>query len=481
MSALNRRSHIYHITVNGTQALGFDTGLDARAFAQARAAHYLSQPGFRVNSAGNIVQWKACGVIEAHNPFQEEAGAGTMHVWGPDFTGIPLDILINDSARRNEAFLAVLRWIDALLALPDSAPLLWPCAALIGSESILFPPADLVQRCMQAEGDETRLSGAAQYVHPDRQGVQGAAFTAAAMLYRLFSGTGAFNALNEEILRQDLREGNFLPIHLAAPGLDSSVAVTIQEALLPKGKAHADNRLLLRLIRESLGAANRYSSIESFFHTLSETELNKLLKEKEKFLHRNKIAVNTRRFVMRNTAPISGIAAALLITIFAGLSIAKNHRNAPSTAGMDSITVVTSYYNALSALDHQFMDACTSGAAGKDDINMVTNLFVITRVRQAYEQGQFQFITPGDWLEAGSPVLDIPVFGITDLHITLLSGSDDLDTVSYSAEYTLWLPMAQDENNGPQILKYNDVLTLSPVKGNWRINEIRRSGDYLNY
>ena len=487
MSAGNERLNIYNSTIDGEQALCFDTGLDARSFAQARFAQFLSEPGCIVNASGGIVPWKANGVREAVNPSHAQ-GAATMHLWGPPFAGVRLDRLLNDSTRRDAALAAVINWIDARLALEKQENVphvpLWPCAALIADteqntvsgETILFLPENIVRRCMQAEGEEARLRGAGQYVHPDLEGA--AAFTAAAMLYRVFSGAGAFTALREEVLHQDMREGNFTPLRLAAPGLDPEIAELIQEALTPRGKtndAQGGSDIPLSRLRERIGQVSPELKIKAFFHGLSRQEQDKLAEEKEKYLHRKKIEVNTRRFVIRNTAIIAGIAAAVLIAILVVAGIAKSRASVPSTAGMDSLTVVRSYYEAISSLDHQFLEACTARGAGKTDINMTANLFVITRVRQAYEYSQFQFMPPDEWLEAGRPPLDIPVYGISDLHITHASGSEDSAEVHYSAVYTLWIPMTDNGDNEPDTYNYTDELRLERIRGNWRISEINRS------
>ena len=518
MNAAEQRINIYGLTVDGAEALGFDSGLDARSFAQARIAQYLSEPGYIVTPDGGITPWKASGVIEANNPTSPHT-APTMHIWGPAFTGIRFDILISDSSEINKALAAIINWINARLALDAEGitlvPPLWPCAAFIADAefkshaakpgiekaplitaaipqgTVFFAPENLTRRCIQAEGEEARLRRAEQYVHPDLKGIDGAAWTASAMLYRIFAGTGAWTALNEDVLHSDMRERNFLPIRLAAPGIDPKLASLIQETLADRQKnsgvisqihpsAEQDSRntplpCQLTRLRQSLEAPAREQKPREYFYALSQTEQDKLAEEKQRFLKRNKARVNTTRFIIRNTAIILGLAAALLITVLIGVSIAKKRASAPSTAGMDSLTVVSTYYKAMSALDHEYMEACTAKGAGKSDINMAASLFVITRVRQAYEYGTIQFIPPDEWLKAGKPALDIPVFGITDLHITHLSGDEETETVNYRASYTLWVPISEADNGEPCAYNYTDELTLSRIRKNWRITEIKRN------
>jgi hypothetical protein len=501
------RSAIYSLTVDGTQALGFDTGLDSRSFAQARFAQFLTEPGSIVNSDGTVTAWKAGGVVEALNGVEANpSGGATMHIWGPAFTGTRLDLIINNPLKSDEALAAVISWIDAWFDSEKygaiSSP--WPCAALIGDtvsvdnetrRVVLFMPENIVRRCMQAESEDAVRLGADQYVHPDYEGAKGAAFTAAAMLYRIFAGGGAFTASTGETLRQDMREGNFLPIRLAAPGLNPDTASLIQEALSPERKAAAERSMtpapsrssLLERIRENLNT-DRGQPRSGYFLNITETERSQLTDEKEKFLQKKKVTVTARRFMIRNSAIIAGTAAALLVTMFIGMSLAKSRASAPSTAGMDSGTVVAGYYEAFNNLDHEFMEACTARNAGKDDISTAMNLFVITRVRQAYEYGPRQIMPPDEWLAAGKPAPDIPVFGITGLHITRLSGGetsaensgDVSQAVTYRAAYTLWVPASDADTGEPDAVNYTDELTLARIKGNWRIIRIQRAINTLS-
>ena len=59
---MNRR--IYHFELEGKRVLGFDTGLSALAFAQAKMAQAITDRGFIVIPEGGVETWKASGVAE---------------------------------------------------------------------------------------------------------------------------------------------------------------------------------------------------------------------------------------------------------------------------------------------------------------------------------------------------------------------------------------------------------------------------------
>jgi hypothetical protein len=164
----------------------------------------------------------------------------------------------------------------------------------------------------------------------------------------------------------------------------------------------------------------------------------------------------------------------------------------PTTAGMDPVHVIESYYHAFGELDHQMMEACVTGKAGKDDIGMVTNLFGINKVRQAYESNlQSLIISAAEWLARGGGPVESSVFGVTDLSITgnneQVTGNNE--EVYYKVDYTLWLPaqfaaepesvagqnaVPDTENLLPLPYRHAVVITLIRQKGNWRISQIQR-------
>jgi hypothetical protein len=155
----------------------------------------------------------------------------------------------------------------------------------------------------------------------------------------------------------------------------------------------------------------------SLFQPLDDSGRLLLEKEKDQFLKIKTATVKTKRFVVRNTAIILGCLAAVIAAALFTWSMAKSRASLPTTAGMSPEQVIESYYNAFGELDHQLMEACVTGKAGKGDINMTVNLFVIDRVRQAYETNSPPHIIPAKvWLENGGGDVDSNVFGVTDLY-----------------------------------------------------------------
>jgi hypothetical protein len=147
---------------------------------------------------------------------------------------------------------------------------------------------------------------------------------------------------------------------------------------------------------------------------------------------------------------------------------------------MTPVEVAEAYYNSISELDHTMMEACVTGKAGKNDVEMVIHFFVITRMRQAYETAGDPYITAQRWIDSGSPATDMTVFGVTDLRIRNLSVNSDGANAVLDADYLLWMPGSQfsddvEDQMLPGSLVYTDRLSLVFLKGAWRISGIERN------
>ncbi|GHV01678.1 hypothetical protein FACS189485_00490 [Spirochaetia bacterium] len=502
---------IIHFEVEGKAALGFDTGLSSQAFAQAKLAQFITQEGLIVYPDGKLEPWQPSAVIERSGAAEDTP---TMVIWGPDFKGERFDFLLKDEARRDDALDALRLWIGAQSAAKGLPP--WPAGVLINlSEgTILFPPDRLVTRSIQAEhptqfppedsGKDAWFDGAESLVNTELAEEEEAAFTAGAILYRLLSGTLPFPNRDQDLLHQDIREGVFLPVRLAAPGLDEKTAALIDRAIASSknaasNKAPGKTRPALDEFREILGPIHSQGA-DAFFHPLDEAEQAKIAEEGAQFQKKKDLTVNARRFVIRNAAIITAICAIVLIAGLIVRSVVVSNANLPTTAGMESAEVIETYYGAFGVLDHTLMDACVFKKAGKGDIEMVTNLFVMDKVRSAYETSMVSNIIPAEkWLESGAEPTVLQVFGVSDLNFSRISGDESGDEIHYRASYILWVPAgfgsptgaeaesvegpSLDEANAyaepapilPKGYPYTDEITLIRVKGNWRIAEINRT------
>jgi hypothetical protein len=401
-----------------------------------------------------------------------------MVIWGPFFGGERLDAAV----RKPGGLDAVRSWVKARIILEGRAGLtpavLWPAAALVDSRGgVLFLPERLVLRCLQAEG--SLLSAAEPFVHPGLEGDEAAAFTAAALLYSICAGTPPFQGSSEEAIHQDIQEGVYLPLRFAAPGAGQGLCALVDAAFTPvknrKGKGPG-----LKAFGEFLAGENL-----SLVTPPGGEEREKIEAERDLYIKNRNRTVNTRRFVLRNTAVIMGIAIGIAVVFLVIRSIVSGRANLPTTEGMSSGEVVGAWYNSFENLDHSLMEACVIDRAGRDDIRMVVNFYVLTKVRQAYEYSASAVIPAREWLDQGSPVPDRPVFGVTGLEVERIAGTEEGDEVLYRASYTLWMPRGGEDDQDPAEMAEPlpfpypriEELTLVRRKGAWRISVIKPAGE----
>jgi len=464
-------------TVDGKTAVCFETGLDPRAFARTKMSQSLIETGVISYPDGPHEVWKPAGVNEIN---------GLMSVWGPLFASQRLDILLEKTgslvqtasrqAARQTALQAVAFWIRAKMLLGDKRSASNPGAAFICGEdgktpkqkkgSVFFAPEHLSNRCLFIEGSEID-----RYNCPDLTGMDTAAFCAGLMLYRILAGAHPYPAAT---IYQDMREGIFLPPHLAAVGLNKKICDLIMAALLlpveKRRPAKSGSDILAGFLEILTDRENRVIDISSLFNKLTTEENTRLEKEKQRHLFRQNTFVKTKRFAIRNKYVLFGTAVGLLFFLFIIFSTTKSISQRLTTAGMASDTVIMAYYDAFSSLNHVFMEACVMGA-DKTDINAAASLFAVGKAREAYElSNTSNFVPARVWKDIGGELPAPNVFGVTDLDIEYLAGSEEDSMIIYRTNYLLWTP------NDDYAIKRNDVITLRrDRRKNWRITEILRN------
>ena len=473
------KESIFSFELNGQEVLGFDTGLNPRDFARTKIAESIFQPGYIIFPNGNVDVWQSGGVARLGHESAE-----TMVIWGPLFPGERLTESIR-SNDKDKALDALRFWLKAGIVLEDKisgqAEFAFKCtgAFIITKENdffplgtVFFPPAIFYDWSLEAEEEQAALDDE-RYKHPDLENHNGISFCAGTMLYRIFCGVDAFNDDNKDDLHRDIREAVFLPPNLALPALDPEMSSLISRSIgLKTIGGELYERPGTAEIIEFIGPpASR--QITTWLRILDEKEIIKNDAEKARYLKKSALAVKTKRFVTRNKIIIAASLIGLMLIMPFMTEMFRN-RSKLITKGMSPVEVANAYYNAFGELDHALMEGCLTGKAGREDIDLVINLFVISRVRLAYEINTQSFISAQKWIDEGSPATEKIVFGVTDLK---LSGfSTDGANARLTAEYVLWKPNYNDEENStiPEGNACIDELDFIFKKGVWLISNIRR-------
>jgi len=456
---------IHISSVNGSPVICFDTGMDPRSFARTKMSQSLIEQGFVVSPDGSHEIWKPSGVNETD---------GNMRVFGPVFQGKRLDLLLNDvdspsHESTQTALQAITFWIRAKMFLGDRRSALNPGASFVGSDGgVFFAPEHLANRCLYIEGFPVD-----RYNCPDLIGMDNAAFCAAVMLYKVFTGVHPYPTAE---IFQDMREGIFMPMRLAAPDLDENLSNLIFSALtlpvvkknVPAAAEKNGAAILTGILKHLITNEKKIAAVSSLYTELPPEKKEKIEKERKLHVLKQKSIIKTRRFAVRHKQLLIVLALAVSFSLFIVYHTAISIAQRPTTAGMSPETVVYTYYDSFSTLNHIMMSACVQ-RAGRADINAAANFYAVIRTRQAYDPTTPPLIQAKAWQENGRELPAPNVFGITDLKIDHLGGTEEGNMVVFRASYLLWAPDESFARNR------NDDLTLRrDRRGNWRIIELVR-------
>jgi len=317
------------------------------------------------------------------------------------------------------------------------------------------------------------------------------------MLYRIFCGAFPFTGNNQDELAENIREGVYIPLNLAAPGLDPVMCEIITKALSTVALNKTQRiRPAPQAMYEIIGGAEA-RHVSSWVKPVDSEERERIKTELDKYGKKKSRLVKTRRFIIRNTGTLIISILAVISAILIVRGAIKRQEGMPNTRGMTPIEVAQKYYGSFAELDHMYMDACVVGRTGRSDIEMVISLYVTARSVQAYEY--IRYIIPAqEWVDAGSQPTDRTVFGVTDLKTGYLSINEEAGTANLDVEYILWTPgsygndvieaMAFDpesytEENAffmPDAFFIKDRLSFTLRKDAWRISGIDRTVQQLN-
>jgi hypothetical protein len=479
----------------------FHTGLTGAEFARQKRSYLLTLRGCVLSG-----QHDADFSFEEWQAEKVEENQGFMDLYGKG-DGERLDVLLEGD--KQTALSAVLFWKAGLDFLANKAAddkavfdkiVAAPCGVFVNLEkqTLFFPPRDLIRTAVEAEGETAWLGVAKRWMHPDREGTNALNWTFAACLYRIFAGFAPFavptidvsavpaispkgnkpakNAAKtdlhiiEDTLSGDMREGVLIPADLAAPGLRTNIVQFIDSALVPHIKAGM-------LPITEIGEIDR--DFEKNIAVLTEDALSFVKARREAVEQKKAKKIKTKRFLARNKSLIKGLAAGVVILGVVIGSFVQGQLQKWSTKGLTPAEVVTAYYDAFGNLDHEAMSACTDHEAGKADVEMVTNIFVISKMREAYEQKK-TVINAADWDETMPPPDDISVFGVlrlaTDWPAGGANGEIPASEITAHSRYDLVVPssLIGDDTAAVSRIARDDTLRLQWQKNRWRITEIDR-------
>ena len=424
---LTKENSLWDIRVDGIEKTALATGVPNRVFQGTDMSRLRSLPGYLWHADRGIEPWPIEGMAEEENQ---------IIFWGGKLSLKPVETSVPFSA----AELSGLTDLFLLFREKNADPAFSTDGFFRTADGGIFCfPLNLMEFIHSRQSKELLMSREI-YNHPGLKGEERLSHTLAVLSFQSLTGelpftrTGGYEWIHEEMRNKKIPS-------LVQNGIpESDLTRYIDRAL--SGKSYAS-------LEEW---ASLWDTAPSLSGAMTDAFREQMTKYEESFVksfHRRK---NQLKIIV-------GIILAAVV-IGAGISGVRSYLAPPYTFEMTPREVVDSYYDAINDLDSMGIDGTTEKKAGKAISNQVATMFVLSKNREAYSQGDT--ISPVEWKEQGYP--DLPsgysVYGVGDLAI------QDLGDNRFRADYLAWYPPTGDpENPGYyedpfEIYRKTEILTL---------------------
>jgi hypothetical protein len=435
--------------------------------AGAAMSSALTEEGRLVPERGSSVPWRFESVL------QDEEGALIL---GPDFLGRSLD----EARGIEEGMPLLLRVARALAALAADSTLprgIVSSGLLVSDRGdVLALPPNAIAKALSASGAESRAAAVARVKSPLSTGSEAdASFLLAQATYRIASGKNPFEREAGEAGGTAGTGQGRVPTGLAAPQLDLRLAGLVDRTLADPTS-----------VRLSEWLAALEAAAEAWKRELSSAEAAELGERRVAFEAGALAAARRATFFRKKGGILIAAAVAAVALALIGGDIARADRDKPNFSILAPRELARRYYQAVDALDIESLEACGDKKVIKIDEDYMTNLFVITKSRIAYE-GKSPVVRAADWVAAGRPALDSNdlLYGIAALSLSGAESYADKASVSIRAEYDFWIVDRKEDPSadpikalpGPILEKRVDELRLVKVgkgKKGWQITGLDR-------
>ena len=348
---------------------------------------------------------------------------------------------------------------------------------------ILFLPAVLSAAIATQQSAGNRMEFSSVYTHPGRTDAENRSFALAVMVYRGLTGTFPYSAEDEDELRNLMRVHVSMEAWLRNPEVRPEISQQIAAVLRPNSPDVID--------AESWTERLRRWRQESVFRTITDEERSEILARATVAEKRSGGSFRRREFWRKNWKRVVTVALVVALVGSVPGTIIRNRLQPRQTAGLPPAEVVRAFYAAINEFNHALMEDAVVDGAAREEIRMVTNLFVMSRMRMAVEMTS-GFMDADEWRRSGSPPVPdgaLP-WGTALLELEPLRAGDN--EAIYRARYEMWMPGEPDAPVGPpervatpadaavtravpiQGVRRSDRLRLRPDGDDWVIFHIDR-------
>ena len=439
------------ITVNEKKLLAVTTSLNSKIYKQISRQELLSEPGLMIRD-GISAKWECTESIEYE---------GILIFPGPHYEGRTLADIDPDIDILLSLAITFQTIIRENIPVADFYP---PGIFIPTGGGILFFPPHLINYITSQLPESESIKFRQPFNHPDAHGEEQFSFILGVLAYKLLTGKLPYTGISITEIREKMRTSRPVEVQLLKPGIDNNIFTLINNALTLNDVKLEDWTKQLKLWQKR-GAINTI---------IGETEHLQIQKSAEKKQTKRQKQFERKQFFSRNWKTLAAAVAVLVLVISFSIQPIKNVLEPPVTTGMSAVEVVGAYYSAIIDMDVEIIEDCVDKGVGKSDIQEVTQLYVISKVRTGYE-GKSGLISAQDWSDGMITKLDPgeQVYGIANLEIT------QSDNSLFYADYVRWFPNIPDGADSREILPptkayVRDILTLEKVKDVWIIINLER-------
>ncbi len=466
------------LTVDET-GISLDTGLSPREAAQSKVTQYLKEPGFsaRCDSTGTW-QFQEWTWDDTRTAVPSGRKTESVCITGSAWNGVPLYSILEAAMKEtasaedlNRATVAVNLLNQAVesaatdsVQLPDCGPAAILCGTGENQGALLFLPAELFIRALQSRGDAEKSRYEGMWTNPVLSGIDAWRFTVASCSFAVLTGKPAYPALDTDKRKEDYLDKNHIPLTVCAAGQHTELLKAIEHNLDQQGafskKARKGKKTASDAIVERETVNTSYSVKMADLQPFTTRSVTDPATVETWIQYQKKI--KRIRFVRKHQTALKIAAVAFVALIIVGVSVIRDMRDQPTTAGLTQDEVVEMYFSAIDTLDTTLFDAARSKKAGKGWSNYIATLFVTSKMRENYES--IHTWTPGQWLYIKNPE-KASVFGISNLQYEKIHSYDN-DSAEYHATfYIIQLSMGGELT----VSYYTTDLTVGKVKKNYRV------------
>lgn len=469
------------ILVTGEKVI-LRTGMTKDEFSRANIIQYINSKGYVIKkeSKGDFCfrEW-AFDTVEERDSHIELSGESFFGIALYDIlketqSSItePVCIKPNEVQKKHwktlcAAIEAINAAIEHKIRLPNAGPLGIVCG---DDDSFLFLPDAVLNRSLSIRSKETAAEFYYSWKQPLLSDDKAFSHTVSTYLYTVLTGREAFPAKSIDEIAEDYCDCNFVPVQYYA-ALKPELAEKINNCLDGKKKFLPSVARLLDFLSDD---------VDSLYIDIGTQNLAVVL---EKFQKKQMVSIKRLRFFRKHVGVIS-IGSVLAVCVIAmAISISVSIKSKPATTGLTVFQTVESYYAGYTHLDGEIVDACITGPDTKTISKLVSQIYVLGKMKAAYGFGSGIF-TPAQWLLM--PDFEHEnVYGLSCLKINGINadlsaeyiretdrkilneepGKTDSVTVSFYLISNL-------NDEGFSVEKHNDILTLEFRKNRWFITHI---------